>query len=357
MTVDAGIERFGGRLIGQQSRSPSLLKRLRASVDLAPVAALRRIAVAFARVFVLVGSLVTLYLVRTPVPVWILGLAVAASLAAVYAVERRRPAFRLWALYVLGFTLFAHLRTLADETGVPVRVEYAVDLERTLFGGTVPTLWLQEQLYRVGSLGVVDVLAVATHLSYYVVPHLFAFVVWKVSYDRFRRHTYELLAAAYVGLAVSFALPTAPPWLAGQVGELPFVARILEDVGNDASADLYRQGYEIAGTNPVAAMPSLHMALTVVVAITAWRIGPRLGSAACLYAGAMGFSLVYLGEHYVVDVLAGVLTAVAVATVAAGLRRRAAGAPAGDLVVVQFGSREERPPAPAIRTARSGEER
>lgn len=252
-----------------------------------------------------------------------------------YLVERRRPAFRLWALYVLGFTLFAHLRTLADETGVQFHTAYAVDLEKTLFGGVVPTLWLQEHFYRAGSVGVVDALAVATHLSYFVVPHLFALLVWKLGYERFRRHTQELLVTAFAGLAVSFAIPTAPPWLAGQLGGLPFVVRILEDVGNGADPDLYRQGYEIAGTNPVAAMPSLHTALTVIVAVTAWRLGRRVGAAAWLYAAAMGFSLVYLGEHYAVDVLAGVATALASVAVVAALRRRR-GRVRGEVVVVDF---------------------
>jgi membrane-associated phospholipid phosphatase len=315
------------------------------------MAALRRYAATLARVLVLGGSLGSLVLVRTSIPVWALGLAVAGSLTAVYLVERGKPTFRLWALYVLGFTLFAHLRTLADETGLPVHTGYTVDLERALFGGAVPTLWLQEHLYRAGSVGIVDALAVATHISYFFVPHVFALVVWKLGQERFRRHTQELLGTAFAGLAVSFLVPTSPPWLAGQLGELPFVARILEDVGNGADPTLYRHGYEIAGTNPVAAMPSLHMALTVIVAVTAWRLGPRFGLAATLYAAAMGFSLVYLGEHYAADVLAGTATAGGVVGLAALLRSRARRT-VGELVVVDFAPAPE-PVADAGRAASS----
>jgi membrane-associated phospholipid phosphatase len=131
----------------------------------------------------------------------------------------------------------------------------------------------------------------------------------------------DVLATAYAGLAVSFLVPTAPPWLAGQLHELPFVHRVVQDVISGFDPELYRQGYEIAGTNPVAAMPSLHMAITAVVVITAWRLSRRAGLVATLYGAAMAFSLVYTGEHYALDVVAGVVTAAA-ATAAVGLAGR-----------------------------------
>jgi membrane-associated phospholipid phosphatase len=56
-------------------------------------------------------------------------------------------------------------------------------------------------------------------------------------------------------------------------------------------------------------MPSLHQAFTVMMALVLYRVRRRLGILAGLYAAAMGFALVYLGEHYLVDVLAGALLA------------------------------------------------
>jgi membrane-associated phospholipid phosphatase len=59
--------------------------------------------------------------------------------------------------------------------------------------------------------------------------------------------------------------------------------------------------------NPVATIPSIHLgvtALLVPVAIgTIWR------GIAFIYALAMAFSLVYLGEHYALDAMAGALAA------------------------------------------------
>jgi membrane-associated phospholipid phosphatase len=66
----------------------------------------------------------------------------------------------------------------------------------------------------------------------------------------------------------------------------------------------------------VAAVPSLHAAYALLIALFLWPIvrGPwRIAVAA--YPLAMAFALVYTAEHYVVDVLLGWLYA-GVATVA-----------------------------------------
>jgi len=54
------------------------------------------------------------------------------------------------------------------------------------------------------------------------------------------------------------------------------------------------------------------MAITVVVALGLSRFGVRWGCLGTAYALAMGFALVYLGEHYVADVVAGTVIAFAV---------------------------------------------
>jgi membrane-associated phospholipid phosphatase len=291
---------------------------------MAPVLLAGLIAVT-ARVAVIAGTLATLFLVRTPVPAPLLFGVALASLGVLYLVEGQRGAFGAWALYFVGFAVFAYARGLADETGIGAGFDYAIGLERTVFGGEVPTLLLQNSLYTPGSVGVLDGLAVAVHLSYFVVPHGLALLLWMTRRAEFGRYALELLGAAYLGLAASFLVPTAPPWLAGQSDRLPFVHRLVQDVLNGVDPNLYRQGYEIVGTNAVAAMPSLHMAMTAIVVVGAWRLGRVFGLVAGAYGLSMAFSLVYTGEHYGVDVLAGVGTAaVSVAAAAAIIRARPA---------------------------------
>ena len=52
-------------------------------------------------------------------------------------------------------------------------------------------------------------------------------------------------------------------------------------------------------------MPSLHFATSVSGAMSLTEAGPREGAVGWAYALTLGFGLVYLGEHYVTDLLAG----------------------------------------------------
>jgi hypothetical protein len=59
-------------------------------------------------------------------------------------------------------------------------------------------------------------------------------------------------------------------------------------------------------------MPSLHFATSLMAALLLAEAGPAEGALGWAYAGALGFALVYLGEHYVVDLLAGTAIVIAV---------------------------------------------
>jgi len=220
---------------------------------------------------------------------------------------------RFWLAYVLGFVGFAYLRGVADALPIEARFGYVIDLERFLFGGVLPTVWMQERWYRLGSPSALDLYATAIHFSYFVVPHLFALLLWRKRPALARRYIAAALGCYYAGLVVNALLPTAPPWLAGQSGRVPHVFRVMEDVLTGASPAAYDYAYRVAGTNPVAAMPSLHFAIAALVALAAADTGaPGAMGAGAVYAASMGLVLTYGGEHYAVDLLAGgVLAAVA----------------------------------------------
>jgi membrane-associated phospholipid phosphatase len=87
--------------------------------------------------------------------------------------------------------------------------------------------------------------------------------------------------------------------------------------------------YGFLGGNPLAAMPSLHFATSVMAAHLLSETGPAAGAVGWTYATTLGVALVYLGEHYVVDLAAGLALAEGVrraAPVAAPLFDRVAAA-------------------------------
>ncbi|HEV2735497.1 MAG TPA: phosphatase PAP2 family protein [Longimicrobiaceae bacterium] len=257
----------------------------------------------------LVLALAGLLVVRFPVPPVVHAAAVAALLAAVGILARRGSDFRTWAAYVLGFVLFAQLRTLADEAGFPVRWEYVVSLERALFGGALPTVWLQERFFTPGTVRPWDAAGAAVYVSYFFLPHVFALALWRFRPALFRGYVAAALTAFYAGLLACVLVPTVPPWMASQAGDIPRVFTVVSGVLRGWDADAFAYGHRVAGTNPVAAMPSLHTAITCVLAIGMWRLRRWAGVLGWAYAAAMGATLVYAGEHYVADVIAGVALA------------------------------------------------
>ena len=76
-------------------------------------------------------------------------------------------------------------------------------------------------------------------------------------------------------------------------------------------------------------MPSLHFATSLMAAIHLAEAGRAPGVLGWGYAGTLAFALVYLGEHYVVDLVAGLALAEGVragAPAATPLARRLSGA-------------------------------
>ena len=78
-------------------------------------------------------------------------------------------------------------------------------------------------------------------------------------------------------------------------GEIPFLSLSFEG--------LFERGQEYS--NPVAAVPSLHAAYTLLFAIYLWRVRRWARPLLAAYVAAMAFALVYTAEHYVADILLG----------------------------------------------------
>lgn len=240
-----------------------------------------------------------------------------------WASARTRGAYGLWALYIGSFALFGIARSFADETGIPTHVEGLVAADKTLAFGTVPTVWLQDQLFDPWNISWLDHGATYIHWSYFVLPHLFAAHIFIGHRHLFERYVLLFVGVLAVGLAIYYAFPAAPPWVASIQGHLDPTYKIATQVGSEFHVNLYtRFESQIRSSNPVAAMPSLHMAISVVVLLIAMRVNWTLGAIALLYNGAMAFSLIYLGEHYLVDILAGIAVTVTVYAVLEFVLRR-----------------------------------
>ena len=188
-----------------------------------------------------------------------------------------------------------------------------IAIEERIFFGHVPTVWLQEQLFRAPHLGWLDWLTVQVHWSYFFMPHVAAALVLVFKRELFPRYLFLVLGTFYTGLVLYFLFPTVPPWLAADYGALSGVSRIMDYAGSQIDPETYHRLYDALGVpNAVAAMPSLHMGVTFAIYLFARDVSRRIAWALLAYSLLMGFSLVYMGEHYTVDVLVGMACALLV---------------------------------------------
>jgi len=216
--------------------------------------------------------------------------------------------------YAAIWFVFTALRSLADETVLAETLNTKVfAFERWLFNGQIPTIMLQDRFYDKDNLHWYDYFFTSVHWSYFIIPHAVAIWLWHKHPERFRHYLSGLTILLAVGLVIYFLIPSNPPWMAPEPINSPAPApvyRVMEQVARQIGGGLYEASYNVIGeSNPIAAMPSMHMAATFYLVFPAWYAGRRWFIAALIYSFLMGLTLVYTGEHYVIDVTIGSLVA------------------------------------------------
>jgi hypothetical protein len=199
----------------------------------------------------------------------------------------------------------------ADGWLAPTHFLPQADVDAWLFGGRVPTVWLQAHLHEPGRVQWFEVAAFLVYVSHFFVTPLLAAVLWVRNRWRFRRFAAALALLTLLGCLTFVAFPAAPPWMASEHGLIGPVQRLIPQLwtwsGVGTETGVVGTGYRYA--NEVAAVPSLHAALALLVAMSMWprRWWARMFVGA--YPLAMALAIVYTGEHYVADVLLGLLYA------------------------------------------------
>lgn len=219
---------------------------------------------------------------------------------------------RDWAPIALLLVGYNFSRGLAYHDGTVPHVTELIDADRWLFGwatgGVTPTEWLQARLYDPDGIHWWDVLVSWVYFSHFVVALAAAFVLWMRDRPRWASFIRRFFFLSAAGLVTYFLYPAAPPWWAADHGLVEQAARIStrgwHAIGLSGAGNLLNLGQ--LASNPVAAMPSLHTAFALfVVVFFARSVARRWWPLLFAYPLAMTFTLVYAGEHWVIDVLVG----------------------------------------------------
>ncbi len=209
-----------------------------------------------------------------------------------------------------------------DALEARTHVDYPVTIDRFLGAGELPGIRLQRRFADPPNIRLPEKVLVFSHWIWFLVPHGTLTYVLLRRRANFPRAAVMIYATFDLGVLCYWLIPTAPPWYAAQKGRMGPSAegselrlrRMMLDYGEQFWGERWATLYDGLGGNPLAAMPSLHFATSVMAAHVLSDVGPVEGAIGWTYASTLGFALVYLGEHYVIDLLAG-------AALAEGIRR------------------------------------
>ena len=229
-------------------------------------------------------------------------------LIAALVLGRARSFLADWIPFLVLFLSYEYLRGLGGKLGMPIHD--VTGLERLVSFGHVPTLDLQQVFYHVGQVSWYDIAGTMFYFLHFAFPLGLGYLIWIVDRRIFLRFSRALIAMSFAAFAFYLLLPVAPPWKA-----VPGVVKIIDHTlpsftdipGIPVPATIYHW----LTPNEYAAMPSLHAAFPFLGGLFALRLWGRRAWPALLYTGFVWLSIVYLGEHYIVDIIGGVIFAFA----------------------------------------------
>jgi len=194
----------------------------------------------------------------------------------------------------------------------PLQVEAVRNIDRALFFGHDPNVVLQDH-FRESSIRWYDVGASVTYMTHFVVPIIVMGVLWATSHRQWARFMKRFATLLGVAVLMFVTMPTIPPWMAG---DSKYRFQLFEPLARNAWRGFYHLGFhgftndykiQLSNGNAVAAMPSLHASFALIVPafFLPWIKPKWLKALVLTLPVLMLTSLVYLGEHWVIDGLVG----------------------------------------------------
>jgi membrane-associated phospholipid phosphatase len=235
-----------------------------------------------------------------------------ALLVIAIAMGRGRTFIADWTPFLLLFFAYEAMRGFAAR----LAPHDLSGLERWLFGGAIPTLVLQHAFYRPGVIGPQDLIAMVLYFMHFVLPIVVGFIFWVNSREHYWHFIAALLLMCFLAFVTYLFWPSAPPWY-----QLHDVVKINQQTVDRLWGNTVVVIYHAFNPNQFAAFPSLHAAFPALAAVYAWPRYRALAVGLVIWTLAVAVAIVYLGEHYVVDALAGFVYVAAAAIIVEAFSR------------------------------------
>lgn len=242
---------------------------------------------------------------RIAVLLWMLGAFLVASIGRTR--EDVLQMVRDWLVLVAVYMAYDYSRGTADQWGIGVNYTLLRDIDRFIFLGNDPGVWLQKHLLKSDPRWY-DVGGAIVYMMHFVLPVVPLAALRVRQRTEWIRYVRRFSLTLGIAVFVFIVFPAAPPWMSSEKGYFPPIQRITGRGWWELNLKTVSKTLDrgAAVLNAVAAMPSLHAGLSLLAALWFTRNAAKwLRIAALLYPLAMTTALVYFGEHYVIDCILG----------------------------------------------------
>lgn len=211
--------------------------------------------------------------------------------------------------FVALLLIYESFRGLVPHLNSRVNFLWMPAMDKLIFFGRLPTATLQSWWWH-GQVMWYDFLFYGAYTLHFVLPFALAALIWKTRDRYYWRYAMSYVLVSFAGFITFLAFPAAPPWMASDLHLIQPISRVSSAVWYSFGIHDFPSVYNKISPNPVAAVPSLHAAYSFLFALwitklykTKWRW------LAWIYPVLIWVGTVYLGEHYAIDAIIGVMYA------------------------------------------------
>ncbi len=211
--------------------------------------------------------------------------------------------------FVVLLLVYESFRGLASSLNTHVNYGFMPAADKLLFFGHLPTTLLQNLWWR-GHVQWYDFMFYGAYTLHFVLPFALAVLIWKTREKHYWRFITTYVTVSFAGFLTYLAFPAAPPWLASDKGLIQPIAHVSTAIWYAFGIHDFPSVYNKIAPNQVAAMPSLHAAYSMLFVIFIFKLyKTRWRWLAWIYPLLIWVGTVYMGEHYVIDAIAGIIYA------------------------------------------------
>ncbi len=222
-------------------------------------------------------------------------------------IRRGRKFFWDWSPPLFLILGYDYLRGLVPHLTDRVNIWPMIQFDQFFFG-TLPTITLQHWLFIDGIIHWYDYYLVILYFLHFVIPMIIALLFWFTGKTLFKQYMAGMVVLSYMAFFTYWAFPAMPPWMASQQGFIPMIAKIMEQtLAHFAHPISLPTVYKFFGANLIAAVPSLHAGYPFITWLFIRKKWKKFSWVFFIYVLSIWFGIVYLGEHYVFDIVIAVV--------------------------------------------------